>query len=66
MDAVGTHRVFGWLRTLGRLSARDIAHLPKLGIDAVVKLSPSSPAEALAGVDAALMRHATTPGEGRA
>lgn len=66
MDAVGTHRVSDWPWTLGRLSARDIAHLPKLGIEAAAKLSPSSPAEALAGEDAALMRHATTPGEGRA
>lgn len=65
MDAVNTHRVSDWLWTLGRPAARGIAHLLEPGTETVIQLSPPSPAEALAGEDAAHMRHAVVPGGDR-
>jgi protein tyrosine phosphatase (PTP) superfamily phosphohydrolase (DUF442 family) len=49
MDAENTHRVFDWLWTSGQLSERDIAHLPALGIGAVINLALPTSSNALPG-----------------
>ena len=49
MDAENTYQVFDWLWTSGQLSEKDIAHLPALGIEAVINLALPTSSNALPG-----------------